>query len=83
MTDISGAIATDFARSIPPIYHGPCVTIRINSCDHEYTVSKDLLFSTNNVELPLINVEDSGQITTTTTSRDIIIHMQQSVRPYP
>ncbi|KAL2822807.1 hypothetical protein BDW59DRAFT_173735 [Aspergillus cavernicola] len=43
MTDISEASATDFARSILPIYHGPCVTIRINSSDHEYTVSRALL----------------------------------------
>ncbi|KAL2861064.1 BTB/POZ domain-containing protein [Aspergillus lucknowensis] len=29
--------------NILPIYHSPCVKIRIVSCDHEYTVSKDLL----------------------------------------
>ncbi|KAL2831918.1 hypothetical protein BJY01DRAFT_226299, partial [Aspergillus pseudoustus] len=43
MTNISGANAAEFARTILPIYHSPCVKIRVSSCDYEYIVSKDLL----------------------------------------
>ncbi|KAK1146182.1 hypothetical protein N8T08_003272 [Aspergillus melleus] len=43
MTDISGASATEFAKSVLSLYHGPCVKIRVNPDNNEYTVSKHLL----------------------------------------
>ncbi|KAJ5938205.1 hypothetical protein N7454_004547 [Penicillium verhagenii] len=43
MSDISEASSEYFARSVIPLYHNACVTIRISSSDYEYKVSKDLL----------------------------------------
>ncbi|KAE8145023.1 hypothetical protein BDV25DRAFT_170876 [Aspergillus avenaceus] len=43
MADISGASATEFAKSVLSLYHGPCVKIRVNPDNNEYTVLKHLL----------------------------------------
>ncbi|KAJ5915518.1 hypothetical protein N7466_011451 [Penicillium verhagenii] len=43
MSGLSEASSENFARSMIPLYHNACVTIRISSSDHEYKVSKDLL----------------------------------------
>ncbi|RAL12834.1 uncharacterized protein BO97DRAFT_405120 [Aspergillus homomorphus CBS 101889] len=43
IADISEASATEFVKSVLSLYHGPCVKIRINPGNNEYTVSKQLL----------------------------------------
>ncbi|KAJ5177270.1 uncharacterized protein N7482_003147 [Penicillium canariense] len=44
MTDLPETSAKEFAATLLPLYHGPTVKIRISSSDHEYEISKHLLY---------------------------------------
>ncbi|CAG8111081.1 unnamed protein product [Penicillium nalgiovense] len=43
MADVSGSSAKEFAASLLPLYRGPTVRVQIESSDHEFEVSKQLL----------------------------------------